>query len=61
VQERRDEFELHPLAERQVPDRAVDERADAEQVDEVVPRPSEAVRIDPVDPVALRIKIKTKN
>ena len=49
VQERRDELELHPLAEREFADRLEDQLPHAEQVDEFVPRLLKTGRVDPID------------
>ena len=49
VQERGDQFQLHPLAQREFADRLEHELAHAEQVDQFVPGAFEAGGLDPVD------------
>ena len=49
VEERRNQFHLHPLAERQFSHRLGEKLANAEQVDQFVLRLLERRRFDPVD------------
>jgi hypothetical protein len=49
VEERGDEFELHPLAERELPNRLQDQLPHSEQIDELVADPLEPAGFEPVD------------